>query len=228
MTYSEADRQRIVEYLKIKPITSGHVHLAQLVLSNEPEATDTHVELVRHFQDNIYPVLIRPKPDETKDYDVYEVLYGSEWVVAAKQAGLQRVSAWTVDLDDAELEYLYQTLEKLNQPSSAQNSQNPNIQKMIQTELNPIYNELQSVKLQLTEILDRLPPPPPPPPPKKNIHEVTLAELENDPKSQVRKNATAIFTFIKNHSPIRDFQQFRTIYGIGPATVDYLEKHYRI
>lgn len=220
MTYSEADRQRIVEYLKIKPITSGHVHLAQLFLSNEPEATDTNIELVRHFQDNIYPVLIRPKPDETKDYDVYEVLYGSEWVVAAKQAGLQRVSAWTVDLDDAELQYLYRTLEKLNQPLSVQI-----IQKMIQTELNPIYNELQSVKLHLTEILDRLPPPPPP---KKNIHEVTLAELKQHPKLSNKRKAEAIFNFIQNHSPIQSFQEFLSINGIGKATVEYLKEHYTV
>ena len=243
MNYSEAERQKIIEYLKVKPVHHGQLDISQIYVPEKQVISppDGYVEIINHFKANLHPIVVR-RTDQYGEDQEYELIYGGDWYQAAKQAGLTKIWVWVFDLTNEQIIQIDQLLNTTAQP---QELSSESIVHLSAQEIRIILTEIIDQKLrifsqeldeklrftvhnfenQINKILDRLPPPPPP---KKNIHEVTLAELKQHPKPITKPNAEAIFNFLQNHSPIQSFQEFLSIKNIGPATVKYLAEHYTI
>jgi len=246
MNYSEAERQKIIEYLKVKPVHHGQLDISQIYVPEKQVLSppDGYVEIINHFQANLHPIVVR-RTDQYGEDQEYELIYGGDWYQAAKRAGLKKIWVWVFDLTNEQIIQIDQLLNTTAQPqqhssASIVHLSTQEVRIMLAEIIDQkfrIFSQELDEKLRFTvhnfedkisKILDRLPAPPPPPPPKKNIHEVTLAELKQHPKPINKRNAEAIFNFIQNHSPIQSFQEFLSINGIGKATVEYLKEHYTV
>ncbi len=119
-----ADRQnRIIEYLKIKPSSSGEVATellrpwSQLSPTISPERYDTLKQSLTQQGSNLIPLLIRrAKPDDQGRE--YEVIYGEDWWQVATDLGIDRLWVWVFDLDDAQAAIARAEMQRLAHPNA--------------------------------------------------------------------------------------------------------------
>ncbi len=243
MNYSEAERQKIIEYLKVKPVHHGQLDISQIYVPEKQVISppDGYVEIINHFQANLHPIVVR-RTDQYGEDQEYELIYGGDWYQAAKRAGLTKIWVWVFDLTNEQITQIEQLLNTTAQPQQHSSASIVHLStqevrillaEIIDQKFSIISQKLDE-KLRLTvhnfenqinKILDRLPPPPPP---KKNIHEVTLAELKQHPKPAIKRNASAIFNFIQNHPSLSNLEDLTQVKGVGKETVKYLAEHYTI
>lgn len=157
-------RNRIIEYLRIKPISHGQVHTFQIAVPEllvEDISAERHEalksSLVEHGS-NLVPVLVR----RTEDYgeeEEYEVVYGADWCLVAKELDIERLWVWVFDMTDeqavaakAEMEQLVGFSLSSQKPAQEQQRQKVvdyqpdaeqiNIESMLSEKLQPIIDML--------------------------------------------------------------------------------------
>lgn len=116
-----ADRQnRIIEYLKIKPSSSGEVATEllrpwpNLNRTLSPERYDALKQSLTQQGSNLIPLLIRrAKPDDQGRE--YEVIYGEDWWQVATELGIDRLWVWVFDLDDPQAAIARAEMQRLAQ-----------------------------------------------------------------------------------------------------------------
>ena len=101
-----ADRQnRIIEYLRIKPTHHGQIETCLLAIPNEERLeidenrrAEISASLIEQGA-NLVPLIVR-RSDAYGDEVEYEVIYGEEWCVIARELGVDRLWVWMFELDD--------------------------------------------------------------------------------------------------------------------------------
>lgn len=98
-------RDRIVEYLRIKPINHGQVYTFQIAIPgsevghiNEPRREELRRSLTEQGS-NLIPLIVR----RTKAYselEEYEVVYGVDWCIVAKELDIEKLWVWVFDMTD--------------------------------------------------------------------------------------------------------------------------------
>ncbi|MEN9232954.1 MAG: helix-hairpin-helix domain-containing protein [Gloeomargarita sp. DG02_1_bins_92] len=241
MTYSEEVRQRVIEYLKIKPINHGQLDIAQIYVPSEDAATllPEYVQVIHQFKANLHPIIVR-RTDQYGEDQEYELVYGGDWYQAAKAGGLTKIWVWVFDLTDEQVAQVQQLLGSLTHSSPKPlPGQEPPIhvverieQKLVEFSHHfsleierKLADFTQPLTSKLNEILNRLPAPSAP---QKNINEVTLVELQNHPHSIVKRKAQDIFNFIQKNRPLHDLKELKTIEGIGHKTLEALAATYTV
>ncbi|WP_448380404.1 hypothetical protein [Gloeomargarita sp.] len=242
--YSDAERQRIIEYLKIKPIHHGQLEVHQIYVPPEQQVNPSvsHQEVINYFQANLHPILVRRTNQYGEDQE-YELIYGGAWYQAAKSAGLQRVWVWVFDLTDAQVAEVRNLLRQsepsppedtLPMPQGLEKQLVAHLQKLAERWEQKLEQvmvkkavidqaKLADLEAKVQAIYEHLFPPPTP---KKNIHQVTLAELKQHAK--IKSNAEAIFNFIQEHAPLSSLEDLMQIKGVAKGKVQYLAEHYTV
>jgi len=250
MIYSDAERQKIIEYLKIKPIHHGQLEVHQIYVPPEQqlEPPPSHREIIDYFQANLHPIVVRRTQQYGEDQE-YELVYGADWYQAVKLAGLQRVWVWVFDLTDdqvVEVRNLLRQSELSPPPDTLQTMLEQRLlqglEKQLEAHLEKLAEcweqkleqvmatkavidqaKLADLEAKVQAIYEQLFPPPSP---KKNIRQVTLDELQQHAK--IKRNAEGIFAFIQKHTSLRSLEDLRQVKGVGKATVKYLAEHYTV
>ncbi|MGQ9837307.1 MAG: hypothetical protein ACUVRV_04910 [Cyanobacteriota bacterium] len=220
MSYSEEARQRIIDYLKPKPINHGQVHLSQVVIpdafakSLDQSKVEVAVESLKRFgNSNLYPVIIR-RTDLYGEGREYEVIFGEEWCKAANELGIEKIWVWVFDTPDDQVNDLRQFMSL---------GENKLIYENLFSEIRKEISKLQKqIEDKFNQVLSRLPEPPK----LKNINEETKAGLASLDNPIVSKNALKIYEFIQEQKGITDLRQLKAIKGIGDKTIAYLARFY--
>ncbi|MEN9218361.1 MAG: helix-hairpin-helix domain-containing protein [Gloeomargarita sp. DG_2_bins_126] len=241
MTYSEEARQRVIEYLKIKPINHGQLDISQIYVPTDYAVTllPEYVQLIHQFKVNLHPIIVRRTNRYGEDQE-YELIYGGDWYQAAKAGGLTKIWVWVFDLTDEQVAQVQQLLSSLtySSPERLPGQETPiQVVAIIEQKLvefshrfsleieRKLTDFTQPLTNKLDEILNRLPPPPAP---QKNINEATLPELQNHPHPVVRRKAQDIFNFIQQNRPLYHLKQLKSIKGIADKTLEGLAETYTV
>lgn len=98
-------RDRIVEYLRIKPISHGQVYTFQIAIP-ESEAIEIPFERRENLQtsltqqgSNLIPLIVR-RTEAYSEEEEYEVVYGADWCLVAKELDIEKLWVWVFDMTD--------------------------------------------------------------------------------------------------------------------------------
>lgn len=118
MPDSEEARQRVIEYLKIKPINHGQLDIAQIYVPSKDGVTllPEYVQVIHQFKANLHPIIVR-RTDQYGEDQEYELVYGGDWYQAAKAGGLTKIWVWVFDLTDEQVAQVQQLLGSLTHSS---------------------------------------------------------------------------------------------------------------
>jgi hypothetical protein len=109
---------RIVEYLKIKPISHGQVDIRQIAIPESiakevsPERDEELSLSLTERGSNLIPLIIR-RTETYSETEDYEIVYGADWCLAAKKRGINILWAWVFDLTDEQAAATKAEMERL-------------------------------------------------------------------------------------------------------------------
>lgn len=98
-------RDRIVEYLRIKPISHGQIHTFQIAVpvSEVVEVPSEKREYLRNSLTqqgtNLIPIIVR-RTEAYSEEEEYEVVYGADWCLVAKELEIEKLWVWVFDMTD--------------------------------------------------------------------------------------------------------------------------------
>jgi len=116
---NQSDRQdRIVEYLRIKPISHGQVYTfqiavpdSQMVQISAERREDLRRSLIEQGS-NLIPLIVRRTEAYSEDED-YEVVSGTDWCLVAKELDIEKLWVWVFDLTDEQATAAQAEMERL-------------------------------------------------------------------------------------------------------------------
>ena len=98
-------RDRIVEYLRIKPISHGQIHTFQIAVP-ESEVLEVPSEKREYLRNslieqgtNLIPLIVR-RTEAYSEEEEYEVVYGADWCLVAKELDIEKLWVWVFDMTD--------------------------------------------------------------------------------------------------------------------------------
>ncbi|MEH2446268.1 MAG: Rho termination factor N-terminal domain-containing protein [Nostoc sp.] len=98
-------RDRIVEYLRIKSISHGQVYTFQIAVP-ESEAVEVPFEKREYLRNsltqqgtNLIPLIVR-RTEAYSEEEEYEVVYGANWCLVAKELDIEKLWVWVFDMTD--------------------------------------------------------------------------------------------------------------------------------
>jgi Rho termination factor, N-terminal domain len=98
-------RDRIVEYLRIKSISHGQVYTFQIAVP-ESEVLEVPFEKREYLRNsltqqgtNLIPLIVR-RTEAYSEEEEYEVVYGADWCLVAKELDIEKLWVWVFDMTD--------------------------------------------------------------------------------------------------------------------------------
>lgn len=117
MNFSK-DQKQIGVHLGIRPINHGEVYTFQIAV---PESDQQHLprenyeniqKSLQQHKSNLIPLIVRRTQAYNEDQE-YEVIYGVDWYLVAKEIGIERLWVWVFELTDEQAITLKQEMEFL-------------------------------------------------------------------------------------------------------------------
>jgi len=102
------DQNRIVEYLRIKPISHSQIYTSQIAVPEHQrgEIPRQRREALRRSLieqgSNLMALIVRPTEAYSNEEE-YEVVCGSDWCIVAKELGIEQMWAWVFEMTDEEV-----------------------------------------------------------------------------------------------------------------------------
>jgi hypothetical protein len=173
-------RVQIGSYLGIKPITHGQIHTFQIAIPNAetieilPERREILAQTLKEHQSNLASLVVR-RIEADDDEKEYEIVYGADWCIVAKELEIECLWVWVFDLTDeqaitmkTELEQLLGSgsiqpiisLQALSQMISSGNAQINDRLQQFENNVNNLTANLDNLTQLVEQIIIRLPPPP--------------------------------------------------------------------
>lgn len=96
---------RIVEYLRIKPISHGQIYTFQIAI---PKSEDLEIPSERRENlersltqqgSNLIPLIVR-RTEAYSEEEEYEVVDGADWCLVAKELDIEKLWVWVFDMTD--------------------------------------------------------------------------------------------------------------------------------
>jgi hypothetical protein len=145
-------RSRIRANLGIEPIHHGQVHTFQIAVP-ESEKKDIPLEREQVLEDsltehksNLVPLIVR-RTEAYSEEEEYEVVYGADWCLVAKELDIEKLWVWVFDMTDEQATAAKAEMEQL--VGSLELGEKSEIESLLEQKLRPI-----TVKLnQLTPTL---------------------------------------------------------------------------
>ncbi|MEH2362897.1 hypothetical protein [Nostoc sp.] len=162
---SSERRARIRANLGIEPISHGQVYTFQIAISASEQQS---ISLERHqlieetltqHKSNLIPLIVR-RTEAYSEEEEYEVVYGADWCIIAKEIDIEKLWVWVFDMNDEQAAAAKEEMQQLLGYSiDGENSVKgeTDISSLIDQKLKPIYtkiNQLVSNSLGNTEKSD--------------------------------------------------------------------------
>lgn len=109
---------RIKSILGIEPIIHGKIHISQIAIPEVEKQTLSKERnqlleaSLREHQSNLFSLIIRRTTSYSEDQN-YEIVYGADWCLVAKQLGIEMLWAWVFDLTDEQAAAVKAEMERL-------------------------------------------------------------------------------------------------------------------
>ena len=117
-------RDRIRSYLGIEQINHGQIYSFQIAVPPESAISDISPERYQNLADsltshktNLIPVIVRPTDQYTEEEE-YEVVYGADWCLVAKEIGIEKLWIWSFSLTDDQVNDIKFEMEDILQSTS--------------------------------------------------------------------------------------------------------------
>lgn len=154
-------RDRIVNYLRIKPVNHGQIYTFQIAISPS-ENTDIPFERREYLKisltqqgTNLIPLLVR-RTQAYSEEEEYELVYGADWCLVAKELDIEKLWVWVFDMTDEEAatakEEMRQLLEIGNEPSQVvaeTNTKEPELIQPIIQQLNKLFQQVAALNTKI-------------------------------------------------------------------------------
>lgn len=120
MDQSES-QSRIIEYLRIKPISHSQIYTFQIAIpeSGRGEISQERRDAIRRSLieqgSNLIPLIVR-RTEAYSNEEEYEVVCGVDWCIVAKELSIEYLWAWVFDLTDEESAVAKTQMEQLASP----------------------------------------------------------------------------------------------------------------
>lgn len=102
------DQNRIIEYLRIQPISHSQIYTSQIAIPETQRGEiirDRREALRRSLIEqgsNLIPLIVRPTEAYSNEEE-YEVVCGADWCIVAKELGIEQMWAWVFEMTDEEV-----------------------------------------------------------------------------------------------------------------------------
>lgn len=160
---NSSERQnRIVEYLRIKPISHGQVYTFQIAI---PESQIIEIPLERREAlksslteqgSNLIPLIVR-RTEAYSEEEEYEVVYGVDWCIVAKELDTEKLWVWVFDMTDeqaaaakAEMEQLVRSSDSI--PVVTSSSKETELVKTLVQQVNQSFHQIEAVNKKIDQI----------------------------------------------------------------------------
>ncbi|MUG99285.1 hypothetical protein F7734_46155 [Scytonema sp. UIC 10036] len=149
---SLTERQiRIGKNLGIRPISHGQVYTYQIAVA-ESEKQSISIERLQLIEDsliqhksNLMPLIVR-RTEAYSEEEEYEVIYGADWCLVAKELDIEKLWVWVYDMTDEQASAAKEEMQQLLVNSVDEND----ISALIDQKLKPIYSKLNQVTSTLS------------------------------------------------------------------------------
>jgi hypothetical protein len=143
-------RARIRANLGIEPISHGQVYTFQIAI---PESEQQNISLERRHlieetltqhKTNLIPLIVR-RTEAYNEEEEYEVVYGADWCLVAKELEIEKLWVWVFDMTDEQAAVAKEEMQQLvGSSSSAEQSgdEETDIGSLVEQKLKPIYTKL--------------------------------------------------------------------------------------
>ncbi|MBD2193926.1 MULTISPECIES: hypothetical protein [Calothrix] len=147
---SSERRARIRANLGIEPISHGQVYTFQIAI---PESEKENISLERsqliedtliQHKSNLIPLIVR-RTDKYSEEEEYEVIYGADWCIVAKQLDIEKLWVWVFDMNDEQAVAVQEEMQQLLGSSSNREkpiNQETDVATLLESKLKPIYTKL--------------------------------------------------------------------------------------
>jgi hypothetical protein len=98
-------RDRIVEYLRIKPISHGQIYTFQIaippaeVIEITSQRREALSKSLAEQGSNLVPLIVR-RTEAYSEEEEYEVVYGADWCLLAKELEIEKLWVWVFNMTD--------------------------------------------------------------------------------------------------------------------------------
>ncbi|ACC82103.1 hypothetical protein [Nostoc punctiforme] len=147
---SSQRRARIRANLGIEPISHGQVYTFQIAISASEQQ---NISLERHqlieetltqHKSNLIPLIVR-RTQAYSEEEEYEVVYGTDWCIVAKELDIEKLWVWVFDMNDEQAAAAKDEMQQLLGYSiDGENSvkEETDISSLIEQKLKPIYTKI--------------------------------------------------------------------------------------
>lgn len=110
--------ERIKAILRPEQTKYGKIHTYQIAIpeSEKPTLSKERNDLLKvsltEHQSNLFSIIVRPTTSYGED-QIYEVVYGADWCLVAKQLEIEMLWAWSFDLTDEQAAATKAEMERL-------------------------------------------------------------------------------------------------------------------
>jgi hypothetical protein len=177
------DQNRIVEYLRIKPISHSQIYTSQIAIpdSLQKEIFRDRREALRRSLieqgSNLIPLIVR-RTEAYSNEEEYEVVCGADWYIVAKELGIDQMWAWVFEMSDEEVVAAQAEMELLA-PQPTQKT--PQIETLFQQFELSFQQKVESLTKQIEQSVKRnedlL---------KKQVKTLTQQNIEHDQIEQMK------------------------------------------
>lgn len=149
-------QRRIVEYLSVQPVNHGQIYTYQIAIPNSqaievsPERFETLSNSLLQKGTNLFPLIVR----RTESYDEeqeYEVVYGEDWCLVAKELDVEKLWVWVFDMTDEEAFVIKEEMKQLT-GNLGSSTDSPEIVKQFESLLKRYVDN--SIERKLKQYLD--------------------------------------------------------------------------
>lgn len=98
-------RDRIIKYLEIKPISHGQIYTFQIAIPESevgeipPQRREDLRRSLTEQGSNLIPLIVR-RTEAYSELEEYEVVYGADWCIVAKELDIEKLWVWVFDMTD--------------------------------------------------------------------------------------------------------------------------------
>jgi hypothetical protein len=177
------DQNRIIEYLRIQPISHSQIYTSQIAIPETQRGEiirDRREALRRSLIEqgsNLIPLIVRPTEAYSNEEE-YEVVCGADWCIVAKELGIEQMWAWVFEMTDEEVAAAQTEMELLAPQPTQTTAQ---LETLLQQFELSFQKKVESLTKQIEHSIkkneDLL---------KKQVKALTEQKLEGDKIAQIR------------------------------------------
>ncbi|WP_375513798.1 Rho termination factor N-terminal domain-containing protein [uncultured Nostoc sp.] len=156
-------RDRIVEYLRIKSISHGQVYTFQIAVP-ESEVLEVPSGKRQYLRNsltqqgtNLIPLIVR-RTEAYSEEEEYEVVYGADWCLVAKELDIEKLWVWVFDMTDEQAAAAKKEMQQLLGFSDSTPVVLPSVSeetestKRILKQLNKLFLEVETLNKKIEQV----------------------------------------------------------------------------